>query len=147
MFVGSGELDAELRARAASRADVHFLPFQNQSVMPTVYRLADVFVLPSRGLGETWGLALNEAMASGRTIIASSKVGGARDLIQRGENGWMFESNDRMALAAVLQAAMDEGRHGLARMGNIGRQRSAHWSTEESARFTAEAVTGCFDTV
>jgi glycosyltransferase involved in cell wall biosynthesis len=144
VFVGSGELDAELRARAAARTDVHFLPFQNQSVMPTVYRLADAFVLPSRGPGETWGLALNEAMASGCTIIASSNVGGARDLILPGENGWIFESNNQAALAAVLQAALDQGRRGLARMGNIGRQRSAQWSTEESARCTAEAVASCF---
>jgi len=143
VFVGSGELDAQLRARSTARTDVHFLPFQNQSVMPVVYRVADAFVLPSRGPGETWGLALNEAMACGRTLIASSSVGGARDLIQPGENGWTFESNNRAALAGVLQAALDQGRGGLAKMGMIGRQRSAQWSTEESARCTAGAVVGC----
>jgi glycosyltransferase involved in cell wall biosynthesis len=144
VYVGSGELEAELRTRTEGRTDVHFLPFQNQSIMPTVYRLADAFVLPSRGPGETWGLALNEAMASGRTIIASSNVGGARDLIQPGKNGWMFESDNHAALSTVLQAAIDQGRSGLARMGAFGRQLSARWSTEESARLTAEAVNGCF---
>jgi glycosyltransferase involved in cell wall biosynthesis len=145
VYVGSGELETAIRARAQTRTDVHFLPFQNQSVMPTVYRLADVFVLPSRGPGETWGLALNEAMASGRAIIASSKVGGARDLIQQGENGWIFESGDGIALAAVLRAAVDLGRDGLNTMGMIGQARSPRWSTEESARRIGEAVEGCFN--
>jgi glycosyltransferase involved in cell wall biosynthesis len=88
---------------------VHFLPFQNQSLMPVVYRLGNVFVLPSQGPGETWGLALNEAMATGRAIIASSKVGGARDLILPGTNGWIFESGDRGALERALGQAADRG--------------------------------------
>ncbi len=143
VYLGSGELESELKARAGARTHVHFLPFQNQSVMPTVYRLADAFVLPSRS--ETWGLALNEAMASGRAIIASSKVGGARDLIQQGENGWIFESGDGTALAAVLRAAVDLGRDGLNTMGMIGQARSPRWSTEESARRIGQAVVGCFN--
>ena len=145
VFLGSGELEAELKARAGARPDVHFLPFQNQSAMPAVYRLGDVFVLPSRGPGETWGLALNEALASGRAVIASSKVGGARDLIQQGENGWSFAAGDEAALAAVLRAAVGLGRDGLARMGMIGQQRSPRWSSEESARCIEAAVEGCFN--
>ncbi len=43
-----------------------FLDFQNQQKMPLVYRLCDIFVLPSMGPGETWGLAVNEAMACKR---------------------------------------------------------------------------------
>lgn len=146
VYLGSGELEAELKARAGARSDVHFLPFQNQSVMPTVYRLADVFVLPSRGPGETWGLALNEAMASGRAIVASSRVGGAADLIQHGENGWMFASDDKVALASILRMAVELGRDGLNAVGSIGKQRSTRWSTEESARRIGEAVAGCFTT-
>jgi len=77
VFVGDGRLEAELRARAAGRSDVHFLPFQNQQAMPAVYRLGDVLVLPSRGPGETWGLAMNEALACGCLLIASDRVGRA----------------------------------------------------------------------
>ncbi|MCC6415183.1 MAG: glycosyltransferase family 4 protein, partial [Opitutaceae bacterium] len=66
IFSGDGELLPELRRRAANRTDVHFLPFANQSAMPTRYLLGDVFVLPSEGRHETWGLAVNEAMHMGR---------------------------------------------------------------------------------
>jgi glycosyltransferase involved in cell wall biosynthesis len=143
IFAGNGEIESELKAHAAKYANVHFLPFQNQSFMPVVYRLGNVFVLPSQGPGETWGLALNEAMATGRAIIASSKVGGARDLIQPGTNGWVFESGDRDALERALSRAADCGHAGLAAMGNAAQALSERWSTEESARAIRDAVLTC----
>jgi glycosyltransferase involved in cell wall biosynthesis len=142
-FVGNGELENELNGAAATIENVHFLPFQNQSIMPAVYRLGDVFVLPSQGPEETWGLALNEAMASGRAVIASSKVGGARDLIQPGENGWIVESGDRSALENTLRLVTELGRSDLHAMGRTAQARSAEWATAESARRIGEAVTAC----
>jgi glycosyltransferase involved in cell wall biosynthesis len=143
VFVGNGELQRELEARAKAIGNVHFLPFKNQSVMPAVYRLGDVFVLPSQGPEETWGLALNEAMASGRAVIASSKVGGAYDLIRSGENGWIFESGDRSALEGLLRRVVASGRRGLHAMGQTAQASRVHWSSEESARRIGEAVLAC----
>jgi glycosyltransferase involved in cell wall biosynthesis len=143
IFAGNGEVEAELKAQASRYDNVHFLPFQNQSLMPVVYRLGNVFVLPSRGPGETWGLALNEAMATGRAVIASTKVGGARDLIQPGVNGWVFESGDRGALERALGQAADCERAGLAAMGNAAQALGGRWSTEESARGIRDAVLTC----
>ena len=143
VFVGNGELESELKAKAGALQNVHFMPFQNQSVMPAVYRLGDVFVLPSQGPEETWGLALNEAMASGRAVIASTKVGGACDLIHAPEDGWMFESGSQKALEDVLRRAVNCGRPGLHAMGRAAQASSVHWSTEESARLIGEAVLAC----
>jgi len=140
VFVGSGELEEELRRRVASRNDVHTLPFQNQSQMPWIYRIGDVYVLPSRGPGETWGLALNEAMACARAVIASSKVGGARDLIEPGDNGWIFTAGDLEALTTVMRQAQVRGRAGLAHMGEVSLARSSRWSTEASAECILAAV-------
>jgi glycosyltransferase involved in cell wall biosynthesis len=78
---------------ANSRHRVLFLPFQNQSRMPLVYRLGDALVLPS-GYGETWGLAVNEAQACGRPSLVSDCVGCARDIIREGENGSIFRTDD-----------------------------------------------------
>jgi glycosyltransferase involved in cell wall biosynthesis len=105
-----------------------------------VYRLGDVFVLPSQGPEETWGLALNEAMASGRPVIASTKVGGARDLVISNENGWTFDSGDLGGLRNVLLLAVEHGRARLHAMGKFAQQQSVHFSTEESARRIGEAV-------
>ena len=140
VFVGSGALEPELRRRAAGRETVHFLPFQNQQLMPAVYRLGDVFVLPSCGPGETWGLALNEAMASGRPVIASSKAGGARDLVIAGSTGWVFESGEVEALASTLRIACDCDREKLAALGLAARQRSDLWSIESAAAGIEKAV-------
>ena len=92
LFIGSGELEEEMKQKIGN--NILFLPFQNQSMMPVVYRLGDVFVLPSKGPGETWGLAVNEAMACGKPVIVSDKVGCAVDLVENNKNGFIFNSND-----------------------------------------------------
>jgi glycosyltransferase involved in cell wall biosynthesis len=138
VFVGGGPLEHSLRDRATGRPGVHFMPVQNQRAMPAVYRLGDVFVLPSRG--ETWGLALNEAMASGRPVIAGSRVGGARDLVRPAVNGWVFESGNRAALADALRTAADCGVEGLRSMGREAVSYIAGWSTQIAAARIAATV-------
>ena len=86
---------------------VYFIPFQNQSNMPIIYRMADVFVLPSKGPGETWGLAVNEAMASGRPVIVSDKCGAALDMINDGINGYLFESTDLESLLDKMELMLN----------------------------------------
>jgi glycosyltransferase involved in cell wall biosynthesis len=145
VFVGSGELEERIRERAAANPRVHFLPFQNQSRMPAVYRLADLYVLPSRGPGETWGLAMNEAMASGRPVVAGSRVGGARDLVRPGETGWVFESGNLAALRTALETAVSLGRSGLHQLGDTARARIGAWSSEAAARGIETAVLAAID--
>lgn len=82
VLVGGGELAEEVAAMAALAPErFRILPFQNQSRMPITYRLGDLFVLPS-AWGETWGLAVNEALASGRPVLVSDRVGCAIDVVQ-----------------------------------------------------------------
>jgi len=112
VFVGEGEEKAALVdvARSARAGIVHFLPFANQSEMPARYLLADIFALPSRGLYETWGLAVNEAMHMGVPALVSDRVGCQRDLVSPGETGWVFPAESPGALAAVLAKALEEVR-------------------------------------
>ncbi len=108
VFVGDGPERIALEARAALRPDclVRFLPFANQSEMPARYALADLFVLPSRGLYETWGLAVNEAMHLGVPCLVSDRVGCQRDLVSEGETGWVFPATDPAGLPAALGRAL-----------------------------------------
>ena len=69
--------------------------------MPIVYRLGDVFVLPSKS--ETWGLAVNEAMACGRPAIVSDACGCAPELIIQGETGYVFNHTSKNDLLELLQ--------------------------------------------
>ncbi|SFV31370.1 Glycosyltransferase involved in cell wall bisynthesis [Thermoflavifilum thermophilum] len=110
LYVGNGELEHALKQRVSGHSwlssHVHFLPFQNQSRMPVVYRLGDVMVLPS-SYNETWGLAVNEAMACGRPIIVSNRVGCAPDLVQPGVTGWIFEAGNKDELKEILRQVVD----------------------------------------
>lgn len=139
VFVGTGPLELQLHQDARER--VHFLGFQNQSKMPAVYGMADIVVLPS--IRETWGLALNEAMASGRAVAASDRVGGAIDLIQSGRNGWIFRANCVDAIRDCLAKAAAEGRHGLRVFGERSRQIIGDWSIARQVESILYAIRDC----
>lgn len=111
IFVGNGVLESALKnyftirqAQCDSHYKIHFLPFQNQSIMPIVYRLGNVFVLPS--ISETWGLAVNEAMACGLPVIVSDKVGCSVDLVEQDKNGYIFKSNNETEIQRVMNDCM-----------------------------------------
>ncbi len=105
LFVGSGTLEPELQAAADRHPNIYIAPFQNQTLMPRTYAIADLVVLPSYGSGETWGLAINEAMCIARPAIVSNHVGCAQDLIEPGINGLVFPAGDTNALANCLRQA------------------------------------------
>jgi len=67
---------------------VYFLGRVNNKSMPTVYEKADMLVLPTL-TSEPFGNVLLEAMASGIPVIGSA-IGGMRDIIVDGENGFKF---------------------------------------------------------
>jgi glycosyltransferase involved in cell wall biosynthesis len=87
LMVGNGPLENKLKYFLSNDNRVTFLNFQNQSKMPVLYRLVDYYILPS--ISETWGLAINEALASGTKVIASELCGGGIDLINA-HNGLLF---------------------------------------------------------
>lgn len=108
IFVGNGPLELELMEEARGFSNIHFLPFQNQSRMPSIYWLADLVVLPSVGPGETWGLTINEAMACAKAVLVSDKVGCYKNLVVEGENGFVFNSNDNKDLGINLFKLLSE---------------------------------------
>jgi glycosyltransferase involved in cell wall biosynthesis len=79
-------------------------------------------------------------MAAGRPVIASDKVGGARDLIAQGRNGWMFESGNMVQLTSVVSEALTREASALSEMGDAAERESARWSVEAAARAIESAV-------
>jgi glycosyltransferase involved in cell wall biosynthesis len=142
VFVGDGAEKSRLASLAASlpAAHVRFLPFANQSEMPARYRLADIFVLPSRGHYETWGLAVNEAMHLGVPCLVSDVVGCQRDLVTPGETGWVFPAEDESALAATLARALRAPADELRRLGNSARTRIAGYTYRQTTEGLVAAL-------
>lgn len=106
LIVGNGRQEEMLRQAAAGDQRIIFLDFQNQQRMPVLYRVADVFILPSVGPGETWGLAVNEAMACSRAVMVSNKTGCAPDLVKENENGIVFNPDDSGKCINFLQSML-----------------------------------------
>lgn len=94
LFVGDGALRSELEryTREHNLKNIHFAGFINQAELPKYYGMADIFVLPSGG--ETWGLAVNEAMCLGLPVITSDAVGCSTDLVRNSRNGYVFPVGD-----------------------------------------------------
>lgn len=105
LFIGDGPLKESLVSKATKNVVV--LPFANQSEMPDIYRAADLFVLPSAGNFETWGLAVQEALACGTPAIVSDHCGCHLDLIQEDINGMVFEAGNVASLTACLNQALN----------------------------------------
>ena len=83
-FMGSGQLEKELNILAADAekkfgVKSFFSGFVNQTQLAGHYLAMDIMVLPSRRMGETWGLVANEAMQGGCGVIVSDAVGSGED--------------------------------------------------------------------
>jgi glycosyltransferase involved in cell wall biosynthesis len=103
LFVGDGALRPELERYARDRAlRVHFAGFVNQRELPKEYGMSDVFVLPS--LVEPRGAVINEAMACGLPVIVTDRCGSIGDIVQDGDNAFIYPAGDAAALASRLDA-------------------------------------------
>lgn len=64
----------------------------------------DVFVLPS--ISEPWGIVVEEALNNGLPIIVSNKVGCSTEIVKVGENGLIFNLDEKESLRiAILKIA------------------------------------------
>jgi glycosyltransferase involved in cell wall biosynthesis len=139
IMVGNGELEEQVNAIAASEPKrFRVLPFQNQSRMPVVYRLGNLFVLPS-AYGETWGLAVNEALACGRPVLVSDRVGCASDVVNS-SCGRVFASDDPQAMLQSM-AEMTEDAKTLEQMGTEAAKRAWAFDINVTETSLIEAVT------
>jgi glycosyltransferase involved in cell wall biosynthesis len=127
LFVGDGNLRSHLEAEAKATGwhSIRFLGFRNQSELPAIYDLSDVFVLPSNF--EPWGLAVNEVMNAGKAVVVSNKVGSALDLVLEGQNGRTFPVGNSTALAEAIQWALTHAKSA----GDVSLTRIQDWGFQQ----------------
>jgi glycosyltransferase involved in cell wall biosynthesis len=110
-MVGEGELRPEMEkfvGMEGLKDKVVFTGFVNQSQISLYYSVADVFVMCS-GMGETWGLSVNEAMNFAKPVIVSDTCGCSADLVRHGRNGFIFKEGDTGQLKEYLQQTLADG--------------------------------------
>lgn len=91
-YLGDGPLRCQIEDEVKKHQieNVIISGFINQLEIGNIYNMADVFVMCS-GIGETWGLSVNEAMNFGLPVIVSETCGSAHDLVVSGKNGYTFK--------------------------------------------------------
>lgn len=100
LIVGKGELEYKLKnlvKKLYLEENIKFLGAVTD--VPTVLNIVNIFVQPS--LYESQGLAIIEAMASKKPVIATD-VGGVKDVVKNGETGVLIPPGDALALSKAI---------------------------------------------
>lgn len=103
---GSGPLKSELIEQAKElglEGKAHFLGTRND--VAEIFKVANLYIHPSKREGLP--VALMEAMASGLPIVCSD-IRGNNDLLQDGDGGYLFESDNLVDLVDQLKKILSE---------------------------------------
>jgi glycogen(starch) synthase len=108
IVAGSGTAEQELRSQATELGlDEHgtFLGWIGDDVLHSLYRIADLTVVPS--IYEPFGLVALEAMASGCPCLVAD-TGGLREVVPNEDVGLRFRSRDPGSLAAMAERVLTD---------------------------------------
>jgi glycosyltransferase involved in cell wall biosynthesis len=132
VFVGAGE-QAEALHKAIGDLQLGDIVKQVGAVeyqnLGSYYRSADVFISPTRA--DTWGVAVLEAMAFGKPVLCS-KYAGSRQLVNHGENGFVFDPFEANELANFMAMFITD-RTLAARMGARSLDKMAPYTPARAA--------------
>jgi glycogen(starch) synthase len=107
LLVGGGPQEAALKAQVQSLGLAQHVIFTGRVPHAEVnryYDLIDMLAYPRHSMRLTelvTPLKPLEAMAQGHLFVASD-VGGHKELIEHGKNGWLFKADDRAALSQAI---------------------------------------------
>lgn len=124
----------ELVRRLGVENQVIFLGYIDDHLRDQLYQEAALTVFPS--FYEPFGIVALEAMAAGTPVVVSD-VGGFREIVTNGVDGWRVPPGDSKALAAVIKRVLgsEELAHKVAEQ---GRRRALEFQWSEIALGTME---------
>ena len=131
LICGKGPLMSELTeyAKAQQLDMVEFTGFVSEEDKPRYYATADVAVFPSTG-GESFGIVLLEAMASGRAVVLAGDNPGYHSVMhERPEQ--LIAPGDHRHLAEKISGYLQN---------NDGRRQAAAWGKTYAAGFDVQSV-------
>ena len=83
---------------------IHFVGFENKTMLSKYYAASDIFVLPTRE--DIWGLVINEAMAHSLPIITTNRCVAGLELVNDRVNGFLVPINDSDGLASSIMTLL-----------------------------------------
>lgn len=101
VMVGEGSDHQRLLEMANNNPLIYFLPFQSRERIRELFVNMKALILPSTKV-ETWGMVVNECMASGNIVGISNECGSSTTLVKDGLNGFHFNPNDTNEIKKVL---------------------------------------------
>jgi glycogen synthase len=107
LIAGNGALSKELKARVRSLGlenSIRFLGFVSDEDLPTVYRAADLSIVPTVAL-EGFGLVAVESLAAGTPVLATP-VGGLPEVVSDLSADLVLYGGDVGSLVNGVEAAL-----------------------------------------
>ncbi len=99
--------------------------------LPLLYQHSRFFVLPSKF--EPFGMTSQEAMACGKTVVAS-KFGGVREVIKHGETGILIDPSDSQEFAMAMVKLLKDDEYNQRIGMNARKLIEDHYSWDAMAR-------------
>ncbi|MGH9387684.1 MAG: glycosyltransferase family 4 protein [Vicinamibacterales bacterium] len=107
LVVGEGPCHSEIDGvPQAVRRRIVMLGDVEDGRLPSIYAAADVFIAPAIG-GESFGMVLLEAMAAGRTIVATD-IDGYREVVRADVDALVVRPRDAQGLAASIGRVLED---------------------------------------
>ena len=103
----------------------------NASELIELYFLSDVFILPAHW--EPWGLVINEAMAAGKPVITTNKVGCVDDLVIHNKTGLVIKEQCVTSIKNAIQFFIDNPRN-VESMSQEALPLISNWTIADSAK-------------
>jgi glycosyltransferase involved in cell wall biosynthesis len=122
---------------ATAPSNVRWRGSSSSSDLPSLFRSADIFVLPS--LEDSFGLVALEAMSSGLPVVISDHAG-ASELVEHEMTGLLVPAGDSNELTGALRRLAEDRELGL-RLGREARKAVARGPTWEE--YGRRVVTRC----
>ncbi|MBN1376572.1 MAG: glycosyltransferase family 4 protein [Dehalococcoidia bacterium] len=97
----------EMLARSLLNDLAVFTRFVPYDELPQYYRTADIFCAPANS-GESFGIVLLEAMASGTPVVATN-IPGYASVLTHGQEGLLAEPSNHRSLAKALLTMLEDG--------------------------------------
>lgn len=132
-FVGGEPTDEYIELRNKYKSNhVYFEGFKSKEELSKYFKVADLFVLPTRE--DVWGLVINEAMAFGLPIITTDKCVAGLELIENEVNGFIVPVGNIEILREKMELILKD---------SILQKNMSNKSLRKIQNYTIEAMSKC----